>query len=194
MTDYVARLHDVQSEASKEQADRSPPLLVRIIEALLFAGKQPLTAQAACSIIRDLTPELFHSSIDELTRQYRNQARPYIVQQRDKGFVLSLKPAYQSLRERIFGGPREVRLSVVALEVLAVVAYKQPVTRKEIDALRGIDSATTLRQLVRLGLIAVERPIPGTAEPTYGTSPRFLEVFGLKSIDDLPKTADLQRI
>ena len=116
------------------------------------------------------------------------------MQQHGDGFILALKPAYQGLRERIFGGPREARLSVIALEVLAVVAYKQPVTRNEINSLRGQDSATTLRQLVRLGLIVVERPIPGTTEPTYGTTPRFLEVFGLKSLDDLPKTADLQKI
>lgn len=194
MTNYAARLHDAQAQAGNEQADLSPPPLLRIIESLLFAGKHPLTPEKATEVIRDLTPVHFHQTIEELARHYRAQNRPYSVQKVHHGYALVLKPTYQHLRERIFGGPRETRLSVIALEVLAAVAYKQPVTRNEIDSLRGQESATTLRQLVRLGLIAVEPPIPGSKEPTYGTTARFLEVFGLKSLDELPKTADLQQI
>src|SRR5262249_16684663 len=103
------------------------------------------------------------------------------------------RPAYCGLRERLFGGPREARLTVPALDVLAIVAYRQPITRSDIDSLRGVDSAATLRQIVRLGLVAVA-PVAAGQEAGYVTTPRFLELFGLKSLDDLPRTMDLQQI
>jgi segregation and condensation protein B len=188
--DYARLLHD----AGTADATDTLPAVERIIEALLFAGGQPLTAEQAGQIIRGLDADHFQSAIDALNREYRKQSRPYTVQLRPDGYVLALLSQYEELRERLLGGPKAARLSVPALDVLACVAYKQPVTRSEIDALRGYDSANLLRQLVRLGLITVQDNVPGTKEPAYFTTPRFLEVFGLRSLDDLPQTSDLQKI
>jgi segregation and condensation protein B len=94
----------------------------------------------------------------------------------------------------MIGAPRAVKITGPLLDVLAIIAYRQPVTRNEIDSLRGYESAGLVRQLVRLGLIKVEKPLPGNTAATFGTTQRFLELFALTSLDDLPKTADLQKL
>jgi segregation and condensation protein B len=162
---------------------------------MLFVGGHPLAAAVACSTIRGLTPERFQASIEALNRRYRDQWRPYAIEARDDGYVLVIRPAYQNVRERLFGGPRETRLSQPALDVLSVVAYRQPVSKAEIDALRGTDSGATLRQLVRLGLVAVQHRAESTGrEVRYGTAPRFLQVFGLASLDELPRLGEPQQM
>lgn len=173
----------------------TPPSPEQIIEAMLFVGGHPLTPPVACSAVRGLTPERFQAAIDALNRKYREQLRPYAVQPRDGGFVLAVPPSYRSLRERLFGGPREARLSQPAVDVLAVIAYRQPVGKAEIDAARGTDSGSVLRQLVRLGLIAVQhRAEAADREVRYGTTPRFLDVFGLGSLDELPRLGETQPV
>jgi segregation and condensation protein B len=177
--------------AADDPIEEPPPTPEQLIEAMVFVGGDPLTASVACSVVRGLTPEQFRAEIEALNTRYRNQRRPYAIESRDDGFVLVVRPAYRSIRSRLFGGPRESRLNQAALDVLSVVAYRQPVGRVEIDTIRGTDSAATLRQLVRLGLIAIRRR--GDAadqEVRYGTTPRFLQVFGLSSLDELPRLGD----
>jgi segregation and condensation protein B len=172
-----------------------PPSPEQLIEAMLFVGGHPLAADVACAAVRGLTPERFQAAIDALNKRYREQWRPYAIEARDDGFVLVVRPAYRNLRERLFGGPRETRLSQPALDVLSVVAYRQPVGKAELDAMRGTDSGATLRQLVRLGLIAVQHRADATGrEVRYGTTPRFLQVFGLASLDELPRLGDSQQV
>jgi segregation and condensation protein B len=176
------------------QPDTAPPSPEQIVEAMLFVGGHPLTPQVTCAAVRGLTQEGFQAAVDSLNRRYRAQGRPYAVQPRDGGFVLALLPAYRGLRERLFGGPREARLTQPALDVLAVVAYRQPVAKAEVDAVRGTDSGSVLRQLVRLGLVAVQhRAESGSREVRYGTTPRFLRVFGLASLDELPRLGETQQ-
>src|SRR5262245_50843744 len=126
----------------------APPTPEQLVEAMLFVGGHPLSAGVACSAVRGLTPERFLIAVDALTRLYRRQRRPYSIQARDDGFVLAVLPSFRPLRERLFGGPRETRLSQPALDVLSVVVYRQPVEKTEVDALRGMDSSALLRQLV----------------------------------------------
>lgn len=171
----------------------TPPAPIRILEALLFIGGSPLTSTRACQVIRGLTAEQFTECIDELNRAYRRQNRPYTIQLRDQGYALQLKPKFRSVMEKLYGGVREARLSTQAIDVLALVAYRQPATKMEIDSLRGGESGSLLRQLVRRGLIqVVYRAEAERKEVSYGTTSRFLEVFGLQSLDDLPKTQELE--
>jgi len=180
--------------AAPEVAPAAPPPL-RIVEAMLFVGGPPLTAVRIGELVRGLTPEQFTQAIDALNHDYRRQGRPYAIQPQGQGFVLALRPRYRSVVERLYGGPRAARLSPAAIDVLALVAYRQPATKQEIDSLRGAESGALLRQLVRRGLLAVlQRGEAGQREVTYGTTARFLELFGLKSLDDLPRTQDLQQI
>jgi segregation and condensation protein B len=182
-------------EITSPSEPSSPPPLERIIEALLFVGGAPLTAARAADAIRGLTEAQFHQLIDGLNRAYRRQGRPYCIQIQGHGYVLTLRPRYRQVIERLHGRQREARLSPAAIDVLALVAYRQPATKQEIDNLRGTESGALLRQLVRRNLIAVVQRGGGQQrEVSYGTTPRFLELFHLQSLDDLPQTQDLQRL
>ncbi len=173
----------------------TPPPLRRIIEALLFAGGSPLTAERARAAIRGLTPEQFDEAVDALNRDYRLQGRPYTIHTRAQGCMLVLRPRYKAVAERLYGQTRQARLSPAAIDVLSLVAYRQPVAKQEIDSIRGMDSGSLLRQLVRRGLIAVvQRGESAKREVAYGTTQRFLKLFKLRSLDDLPQTQDLQKL
>jgi segregation and condensation protein B len=176
-------------------APDTPPPPRRIIEAYLFIGGPPLSAERAAEAIRGLTPEQFFEAIASLSQDYRRQGRPYSIQPKDGGYVLALRSRFRPVLEKLFGGPREARLSTQAVDVLALVAYRQPATKQEIDSIRGAESGPLLRQLVRRGLIAIaHRGDALQKQVAYGTTPRFLELFGLKSLDELPQTQDLQKL
>ena len=179
--------------SSESESTDVPPSPEQLIEAMLFVGGHPLSAATACSAVRGLTEDRFQSAIDLLNRRYRAQQRPYTIDPRDDGYVLVVRAPYRNLRERIFGGPRETRLGQPALDVLSVVAYRQPVGKAEVDTIRGTDSGPILRQLVRLGLVTVQHRAEASGrEVRYGTTPRFLQVFGLISLDDLPRLGEAQ--
>jgi len=181
--------------SAKPAAATTPPPLVRIIEALLFVGGSPLTGERAAAAIRGLTAEQVAEAVDTLNRDYRRQGRPYTIQTREHGYVMVLRPRFKAVAERLYGQTREARLSPAAIDVLSLVAYRQPVAKQEIDSIRGMESGSLLRQLVRRGLIAVvQRGESSKREVAYGTTPRFLELFKLRSLDDLPQTQDLQKL
>ncbi len=186
---------DVPPEVPLTPEPTTPPPPLRIIEALLFVGGAPLTAKRAREILRGLTEEQFDDAVTQLNADYRRQTRPYSIQPQGAGWVLTLRPRWRHLIEKLYGGIREARLSTVAIDVLAIVAYRQPITKAETDNFRGADSGSLLRQLVRRGLIQIV-PMPGAKpkEVAYATTLRFLDMFGLTSLDDLPKTHDLQQL
>jgi segregation and condensation protein B len=180
---------------STDPADPTPPPpLTRIVEALLFVGSVPLTPALAGELIRGLSPEQLAQAVASLNRDYRQQGRPYCIQGREQGYELTLRPRFRAVLDRFRGSTREARLSAPALDTLALVAYRQPLTRQEIDSLRGGDSLALLRQLVRLGLVAIQKGTAGPAGVVYGTTPRFLKLFGLRSLEDLPRTQDPGRM
>lgn len=173
--------------------EEPPPRIDQIIEAMLFVGGPPLTAGNASTAVRGLTNDQFQDAIRTLQQRYQKQNRPYAIHPQGNGFQLVVKPAFRSVRDRLFGGPREARLSQPALDILSLVAYRQPVTKAEIDAIRGADSGGTLRQLVRLGLVVISRrTADGERVVTYGTTARFLSLFQLSSLDDLPRLGESQ--
>ena len=178
------------AEAANDPA--IPPTPIQIIEALLFVGGPPLQPEHAADAIRGLTADQFRDCIDALNRLYRAQNRPYSVVHGPTGYVLRVSAKYASVKEKLYGGPREARLNQPALDVVAFVAYRQPATKAEIDSARGADSGGVLRQLVRLGLVAASKPDGG--EAVYSTTDRFLEVFRLKDLDDLPQLGEPKRV
>jgi segregation and condensation protein B len=185
----------VVAAAPAEPAEETPPDPLRIIEALLFVAGQPLRAERVCEIIRGLTHEKFIEAVDTLNHDYRRQNRPYTILAQEQGYLLTLRARFHEVPEKVYGGPREARLSTAVIDVLALVAYRQPVTKLQIDALRGGESGPLLRQLVRRGLIQVVYPnAENRRDITYTTSERFLQMFGLESVEDLPRTQDPQQM
>jgi segregation and condensation protein B len=172
-----------------------PPTPLQIVEALLFVGGPPLKPEHAGDAVRGLSPEQLRDCVDTLNRIYRAQNRPYAIVHAPGGYVLRVKARYAAIRDKLYGGPREARLNQHALDVLSLVAYRQPVPKAEIDAVRGVDSGPTLRQLVRLGLVAVVSRDEGESKDVcYGTTARFLDVFRLRDLNDLPQLGEPQRV
>jgi segregation and condensation protein B len=106
---------------------------------------------------------------------------------------MTLLDEFASLRDKFYGKVREARLSQVAIDVLSLVAYNQPMSRAELDALRDKDNGPILSQLIRRRLLLIERRDDAPQIKYYRTTDRFLKLFGLASIDDLPRTQELER-
>ena len=118
---------------------------------------------------------------------------PYRIVGAGSGYRLSLLEAFDSVRDRFHGRVRQARLSQAAVDVLAIVAYRQPLTSDEISSLRGTPSGNLLRQLVRRRLLRIERS-EGKRQPAeYFTTDRFLELFRLESLEDLPQAEELEQ-
>lgn len=173
--------------ASPEQ----PPAVVprQILEACLFVGGDALTAKKLSGVLRgEFSIEYIERELDELNRLYTAEGRPYEIRLGDGGYRLTLRDDFERIRNKAYGlGPREVRLSQEALEVLAVVAYHQPITATAIEELGKPGSGAVLRQLLRRELIAVERKSDQPRDVAYLTTPRFLSLFGIRSLDELPR-------
>lgn len=161
-----------------------------VIEAALFVGGSvSLTARKLASLIGgDTDQRVAVKIIDQINEQYEAENRPYEIQLHEGGYRMQLRPEYDALRMTMFGlGPKEVRLSPEALELLAFVAWNQPVTKDDLSATSHASKMPVLRRLIRLQLVEIERTGSGREEVSYRTAPRFLTLFGLKSLEDLPQ-------
>lgn len=175
-------------------AEIPPQVTARqVVEACLFVGGSPLTAARLANVLRgDHTPEGVESLIDDLNRQYDAEARPYEIRLGEGGYRLALREEYERIRHKVYGlGPKEVRLSQDALEILALVAYHQPATEEQLAALGRPNAGGILRLLLRRDLISVGRLPEEAKTVVYRTTPRFLSLFGLRSLDDMPRPDDL---
>ena len=163
-------------------ADAACPVTPRsILEALLFVGtpqNEPLTSAHVSGLMRGVRPQEIDALVVELNEQYDAEGCPYRIRSVGSGYQLAPREEYASLRDKFYGRVKEARLSPAAVEVLAVVAYRQPLTRDEIDALRGRPSGGVLAQLVRRQLLRIERPEDRPRQPKYLTTDRFLALFG----------------
>ncbi|MFP6765244.1 MAG: SMC-Scp complex subunit ScpB [Planctomycetaceae bacterium] len=165
----------------------------QLIEAALFVGGDSLTTKRLCFMLRgDYDLDYIEDTIGNLNQQYEQEARPYEIRLGEGGYRLVLHDEFQRIRNRVFGvGPREIRLSQSVLEVLALVAYRQPVSQKEIEDQVAVSCGTLLRQLLRRELIAIQRDDGNRKIVDYVTTRRFLSVFGLGSISELPQADEL---
>lgn len=195
----AAEVHDRIAEQSPSELTSSdseafgtatlPPTPRQIIEACLFVGGAALTSKKICGILRgEFDAEFVDREIDQLNRQYAAQRRPYEIRLGEGGYRLTLREEFERIRYKVYGlGPKEVRLSQDALEVLAVVAYHQPIKQARIEELGKPGCGAVLRQLVRRELIAVERDPAHPRDVSYKTTPRFLSLFDIRSLDELPR-------
>lgn len=165
----------------------------QIIEASLFVGGQPLTAKKLAGILKgNFNADFVATTISQMTERYLNERRPYEIRLGEGGYELKLRYQFENIRHRVFGlGPKEVKLSQEALEVLSLVAYHQPVSAAEIEETGKSKPTGILRQLLRRELIALERQEKSRKKVKYVTTDRFLQVFGLGDIDELPMLGDI---
>lgn len=183
------------AEPDSEETDACCPISPRsIFEAMLFVGdpaNRPLSAAQAAELMRGVEPEEIPELVRDLNAQYRENNCPYEIHGEGDGYRLRLREKFRSVRERFYGKVRQTRLSQAAVDTLAIVAYRQPLTAEAISALREHPSAGILNQLVRRQLLRMERSQSKPRRTVYYTTDRFLDLFGLDSLDDLPQTEDL---
>lgn len=164
----------------------------RIVEAVLFASETPLTADEIAGASEGLDGGAVDSAIEELRAEYEREERAVQIYKLGDGYQILTRPEYAPYLERFDSIPKMSRLSQAALETLAIVVYRQPVSRVEIDEIRGVNSGPVLRTLQERGLIEVVGRAQGLGRPhLYGTTKQFLEHFGLRTLQDLPQPEDL---
>jgi len=165
----------------------------QVIEAALFVGGEMLTTKRISSMLRgEFDQNFVEATIDDLNEQFTNEGRPYEVRFGEGGYKVVLKEEFEPVRNRVFGiGPKEVKLSQDVLEVLSLIAYRQPISREDVETLRGGNAGGVLGQLLRRELLEIERDPDQRKLIRYRTTPRFLQVFGLSSLDELPRAEDL---
>ena len=184
----------VDSVADSAAVDEACPVNpLSIFEAMLFVGNRdnmPLTALKAAELMRDVSAEEIPTLVEELNRRYAADSCPYSIVGEGDGYRLTLRKTYSAARDRFYGRVHEARLSQAAIDILAVVAYRQPISGERISRLRGRPSSHILAQLVRRGLLRIERPEGRRRATHYCTTDRFLRLFNLQSLDDLPRSED----
>jgi len=183
---------DAPDERPAPDADAATP--EGIVEALLFAGRgddRPLPAEAIAEVIRDVSPAEVEQILQRLDEGYRRDGAACRVERTAGGYRLTLADGLERVADRLRGRVRATRLSPQALETLAVVAYRQPITAAAVDELRGSPSQATLAQLKRLGLIREDAPSEAGDGPHFLTTDRLLRTLGLASVDQLPRLAEL---
>lgn len=165
----------------------------RILEALIFASDVPLTYTRAKDIVGEISPEEFALDIKELERFYRESNRAFGIIQVAGGVQLGTDPEFAGWIRRLLKDRLRSRLSRPALETLAIIAYRQPINRSEIEQVRGVDCEGVLGTLMERGLITVGGRATSPGRPLlYISTQDFLRYFGLNEIEDLPKLRELQ--
>jgi segregation and condensation protein B len=162
-----------------------------VIEAILFVADEPLPAGALAQAVETDRREV-EALLDDLARSYEERGAGIVLRNVAGGWMLSTHPAAAPHVEQFVLASRHARLTKASLETLSIVAYKQPVTRHQVAAIRGVDSDGVLRSLQDRGLIAEVGREDGPGRPVlYGTTPEFLERLGLPSLSSMPSLAPL---
>ncbi len=164
----------------------------RILEAVLFASDSPVETKRLIDILEESDGSELTALIESLNDEYAADGRTFRIVEVAGGFQFETLPQYGPFIEKLYRSRARQKLSRAALETLAIVAYRQPVSRIEIDALRGVDSDASIRTLQNRELIEVVGRSESVGKPLlYGTTREFLRYFGLRDIKDLPGADEL---
>ncbi len=165
-----------------------------MLEALLLAAAEPVSAQRLAGVLGESSAREVREAIAALNAEYEASARGFRIEEIAGGFQLRTLPELAPWLQKLRPQP-PLRLSRAALETLAIIAYRQPITRAELEHVRGVDVGAVVTSLVerKLVRIAGHREVPGRPM-LYATTPRFLEIFGLASLSDLPTLREIEEL
>jgi segregation and condensation protein B len=181
--------------------------LTQVIEALLFSAQKPLTARELVAAIKgagaedELMPNEFAkvteaqvaAALEQLKLEYVQQGRAFQLAEKAEGWQLVSDPAYAPWVRQLFPAIKPARLTPPSLETLAIVAYRQPITRADIEAVRGVAVDGVLQNLMERGLVKIAGRAEVPGRPLlYETTQFFLEHFGLRDLDELPNAEELR--
>ncbi len=201
-SDEAAKIAEESEDTGQEQsaepvfAEPEEPIettVESVIEAVLFASDESLSATKLAAIV-EITTKQVNESVRALNEKYKAGNHSFRVVQIAGGYqMLTLSP-YNHWLKSLLRARSESKLSAAALETLAIIAYKQPIIRADIEAIRGVAVGEMVRSLMYKGLVKIAGRADVLGRPMlYGTTKKFLEVFGLNSLKDLPKIEELKK-
>ena len=179
--------------------------LSQVVEALLFSAQKPLSTREIASAIKgadELMPNEFSratetqvaAALEQLKIEYIEQTRAFQIVEKAEGWQLVSDPAYAPWVRQLFPAAKPTRLTPPSLETLAIVAYRQPITRADVEAVRGVAVDGVLQSLMERGLVKIAGRAEVPGRPLlYETTQFFLEHFGLRDLDELPNAEELRR-
>ncbi|MDZ7772390.1 MAG: SMC-Scp complex subunit ScpB [Balneolaceae bacterium] len=175
--------------------------LSSVIEAIIFASEEPVSADKIVDIIArgeeelELEADAIHTFVDKLNRRYDENGLAFEIRNLGGGYTFATRKRFEPWLSIFQHEDAYRKLSQAAIETLAIVAYKQPITKPEVDDIRGVDSGYILRQLLEKVLIEVAGRMDAPGKPLiYRTSRHFLKHFGINSLDELPKPREIEEI
>src|SRR5215510_1231820 len=183
--------------------------LTRVIEALLFGARKPLSIHEITAAIKGAEDDLASGTPNEFTRvknaevaaaleelkvEYIQQSRAFQLVEKVEGWQLATDPGFAKWVRQLFPAPKPARLSAPALETLAIIAYRQPITRADVEAVRGVNIDGVLQTLMERGLVKIAGRAEVPGRPLlYETTQFFLDHFGLRNLDELPNAEELRK-
>jgi len=190
--DDGAQIQDQEQSDISMPNQETVPTVESVVEAVLFAGDEPLTEARLASIV-EISAKEVRRHIKNLNKKYQANNNAFRIEQIAGGYqMLTLSP-YNHWLKKLLRARSDNKLSPAALETLAIIAYKQPVMRADIEAIRGVAVGEVIRSLSYKGLVKIVGRAEVLGRPMlYGTTKKFLEVFGLNTLKDLPKVQELQ--
>ena len=164
---------------------------IQIVEALLFASPEPLT-QTRINLIFETDPPKLDDTVKELNHNYEKANQSFRIQGIAGGFQLTTLPEFDIWIKRMLDKSGKLILSTAAMETLAIVAYKQPISRFNVESIRGVDCSGVIKTLLSKNLVRIKGRDEGPGRPLlYAITDKFLENFGLNRISDLPKLKEI---
>ena len=182
---------DSADDQQNGQADETPVNLA-LMEALLLSTHHPLTAGRLAELMDLGSTKPVRKAIKELNQQYESTGRSFRIDQVAGGFQILTLPEFGVYLKKLHQKEADAKLTKAALETLAIIAYKQPILRADVEAIRGCACGETIRSLMEKHLVKIAGRAEEPGRPIlYGTTKRFLELFGLNSVKDLPQPENL---
>ena len=168
---------------------------VNILESLLFTSEAPLTVSRIREIIPELKPKEIEEAVTNLNEQYQKGGRTFEIKEIAGGYQLFTLPEYADYIDKLFQTRQKSRLTQKALETVAIIAYKQPLTKHEIEEIRGVNVDGVMKTLLSRNLVTISGRAKAPGSPfLYVTTKRFLDYFGLTGLEDLPKLKEIDEL
>ena len=183
-------------------------ILLRVVEALLFSAQKPLSIHELAAAVKgagaedELSPNEFGRSteaeiaaaIEQLKIEYIQEHRAFQIIEKAEGWQLATDPAFAPWVRQLFPAPKPARLTAPALETLSIIAYRQPITRADVEVVRGVNIDGVLQTLMERGLVKIAGRAEVPGRPLlYETTQFFLDHFGLRTLDELPNAEELRK-
>ena len=179
---------DADEPDAPEDASVAPQIDLAPLEALLLSTHHPLTAGRLAEILDLETTKPLRKAIKVLNEHYASTGRSFRIEQVAGGFQILTLPEHCDLLKKFHQKEVDAKLTKAAIETLAIIAYKQPILRADVEAIRGVACGETIRSLMEKRLVKIAGRAEEPGRPIlYGTTKRFLELFGLNSVKDLPQ-------